>query len=247
MGGVAGADLLVDAISEDETSKQTLFRSVEPLVAPNALLASSTSGLPADRLAAGLRRPERFVVMHFANPPHLMPTVEVVPGCATAPEAVDRACEVVRGLGKEPVRLTRDIPGHLFNRLQFALFREALALVRDGVATPEEIDRVVRHGYALRLAIEGPFQKADLVGLPLMATIARYLFPTLDDGDSPTVLDREIAAGRLGRSVGRGFHAWADGEADALVARAQRRDRPAPRSDCVAVRPRPTPRSRESE
>ena len=214
---VRGAGIVMDAISEDLAAKQTLFAAVEPLIDDTALLASTTSGIPVDQLAARLRMPGRFVVMHFANPPHLMPAVEVVPGAATTAQTTERACALVAALGKEPIRLSRDIPGHIFNRLQFALFREALALVRDGVATPAEIDRVVKHGYALRLPIEGPFEKADLAGLPLMATIARYLFPTLDNATAPEALDRLIADGRVGSRTGQGFHQWREGEAQALV------------------------------
>ena len=215
--GVAGADIVVDAISEDVAAKQALFAAVEPLTDESSLLASTTSGMPVDQIFARVRRPGQVVVTHFANPPHLMPAVEIVPGSATSPDSVDRACAFVVALGKEPVRLVRDIPGHIFNRLQFALFREALALVRDGVATPAEIDRIVKHGYALRLPIEGPFEKADLIGLPLMASIARYLFPTLDNSKEPEELDRLIAAGRLGSKSGRGVHDWRNGEAHALI------------------------------
>ena len=218
VSAATGADLLIDAIAEDVEAKQTLFAAVEPLLGAAGILASSTSGLPADQLSARLVRPDRFVVTHFANPPHLMPAVEVVPGTLTSAGTVERACAAVVAVGKEPVRLLRDIPGHIFNRLQFALFREALAMVRDGVATPEEIDRIVKRGYALRLPIEGPFEKADLIGLPLMASIARYLFPTLDNSDAPEALDALIAAGRLGSKTGRGVYEWRDGEAGALIA-----------------------------
>lgn len=215
---VAGADIVVEAIAEDVEAKQALLAEIEPLLAEDAVIASGTSGLAVDEIGAHLRHPRRFLVAHFANPPHLMPAVEMVPGSATAPEIMDRACAIVAALGKEPVRLARDLPGHLFNRLQFALFREALALVRDGVATPGEIDKIVKHGYALRLALEGPFEKADLVGVPLMAAIARYLFPSLDTSTAPDLLDRLIAEGRLGAKAGRGVHDWRERDPAAVVA-----------------------------
>jgi 3-hydroxybutyryl-CoA dehydrogenase len=213
----AGAGLVIDAIAEDLPAKQALYAAVEPRLASDAILASTTSSIPVRELAAKLTDPQRFVVMHFANPPHLMPAVEIVPGSTTAPATLERACSIVASLGKEPIRLTRDIAGHLFNRLQFALLREALALVRDGVATPQEIDRVVKHGYALRLAIEGPFEKADIAGLPLMASIARVIFPTLDNACAPGELERLIGEGRTGSKAGSGFHEWGEGEARALV------------------------------
>lgn len=214
---VRGAAIVMDAISEDLAAKQALYAEVEARIGDDALLTSTTSSIPVALLAAHLRRPERFVVAHFANPPHLMPAVEVVPGSATSPQTIERACAFVAALGKEAVRLSRDIPGHIFNRLQFALFREALALVRDGVATPGEVDRVVKHGYALRLPIEGPFEKADLAGLPLMASISRFIFPTLDNSASPDELDRLMAEGRSGSKTGRGVYEWRDGEARALI------------------------------
>ncbi|MCC6197872.1 MAG: 3-hydroxyacyl-CoA dehydrogenase family protein [Burkholderiales bacterium] len=213
----AGADLVIDAIYEDLSAKQALYATIEPRLASDAILASTTSSIPVAQLAARLADPGRFVVMHFANPPHLMPAVEVVPGEATAAATVAGACAIVESLGKEPIRLARDIAGHLFNRLQFALLREALALVRDGVATPREIDRVVKQGYALRLPIEGPFEKADIAGLPLMASIARFIFPTLDNASAPGELERLIGEGRTGSRAGRGFHDWRDGDARALV------------------------------
>jgi 3-hydroxybutyryl-CoA dehydrogenase len=215
--GMRDADIVMDAISEELEAKQALFIAAEARIRDDALLTSTTSSIPVALLAARLRRPERFVVAHFANPPHLMPAVEVVPGSATSPEIVERACAFVTALGKEPVRLSRDIPGHIFNRLQFALFREALALVRDGVATPEEVDRVVKHGYALRLPIEGPFEKADIAGLPLMASICRFIFPTLDNSTAPGQLERLVAEGRTGSKSGQGVYEWGEGEAQALV------------------------------
>jgi 3-hydroxybutyryl-CoA dehydrogenase len=214
---VADADLVIDAIAEDLGAKHALYAAVEPRLAAAAILASTTSSIPVAQLAARLADPGRFVVMHFANPPHLMPAVEIVPGDATTPETLASACAIVESLGKEPIRLTRDIAGHLFNRLQFALLREALALVREGVATPREIDRVVKQGYALRLAIEGPFEKADIAGVPLMASIARFIFPTLDNATAPDTLDALIADGRAGSKSGRGFYDWREGEARALV------------------------------
>lgn len=215
--GLAGAEIVMEAITENLAAKQALFADVEARVDDTTLITSTTSSIPVAELAARLRRPERFVIAHFSNPPHLMPAVEVVPGVATTAEAVERACAFVTALGKEAARLSRDIPGQIFNRLQFALFREALALVRDGVATPAEIDRIVKHGYALRLPIEGPFEKADLAGLPLMAAISRYIFPSLDNSTSPDELDRLIAAGRLGSQSGQGIYEWREGEARALL------------------------------
>lgn len=212
-----GIDFAFDAIAEDLDAKQALFAALEDAAPETAILASTTSGLPVDGIAARCIRPERVAVAHFANPPHLMPAVEVVPGSKTAPAVIETLCDLVRSLDKEPIRLARDLPGHLFNRLQFALMREAFALVRDGVASPEEIDKVVKLGYALRLAAEGPVEKADLAGLPLVASVARYLFPSLDASQAPETLDSLIRDGRTGATAGHGFYDWTPERADAVI------------------------------
>ncbi|MBT3627096.1 MAG: 3-hydroxyacyl-CoA dehydrogenase family protein, partial [Rhodospirillaceae bacterium] len=155
---------------------------------------------------------------HFANPPHLMPAVEIVPGTDTDEAVMDRLCDFIRGLGKEPIRLKRDLPGHLFNRLQFALMREAFALVRTGAASAEEIDKVVKNGYALRLAAEGPLEKADLAGLPLVASVAEYLYPDLDTSQAPDDLQDMIRDGKIGAKGGQGFFAWTPERGAAVIA-----------------------------
>jgi 3-hydroxybutyryl-CoA dehydrogenase len=155
-------------------------------------------------------------VAHFANPPHLMPLVEVVPGPETRPGTLTRLSAFLATLGKETVELSRDLPGHLFNRLQFAMLREAMALVAGGVATPAQIDRVVKRGLALRLAEEGPMEKMDLAGLELVRDVARYLFPDLDAARTPDLLERMLSEGRRGADWGAGFHDWTPARADEL-------------------------------
>ncbi len=216
--GVADVDIVVEAIAEDLAVKQALFADLDRGAPPDAILTSSTSGLPVDGIAAECERPGRVAVLHFANPPHLMPTVEVVPGRMTDAAVMDALIALAVSLGKEPIRLAKDIPGHLFNRLQYALMREAFALVRDGVAAPEEIDRVIKRGYALRLAAEGPLEKADLAGLPLVASVATYLFPTLDRSTAPDLIERLIAEGRSGAASGQGLHDWTTEKAQRVVA-----------------------------
>ncbi len=131
---------------------------------------------------------------------------------------MDRLCAFVGGLGKEAIRLKRDLPGHLFNRLQFALMREAFALVRDGAADAEDIDRVVKNGYALRLAAEGPLEKADLAGLPLVASVAAYLYPDLDTSQAPEDLTAMIEDGKSGAAAGSGFFDWTAERGAAVIA-----------------------------
>ncbi|MDA0230475.1 MAG: 3-hydroxyacyl-CoA dehydrogenase NAD-binding domain-containing protein [Proteobacteria bacterium] len=210
-------DVAFEAISEIAAEKQALFAALDAIAPPEAILASTTSGMAVNIIAAQCSRKERIAVAHFANPPHLMP-VEVVPGSATDSTVMDRLCTFVSGLGKQPVRLKRDLAGHLFNRLQFALMREAFALVRSGVADAEDIDKVVKEGYALRLAAEGPLEKADLAGLSLVASVARYIYPDLDSSQTPEDLTGMILDGDSGAEAGRGFYDWTPERSAAVIA-----------------------------
>jgi len=198
-------DFAFEAIAENADAKQTLFAAIEDAAPPSAILSSTTSGMAVDIIVEKCTRKERVAVAHFANPPHLMPAVEIVPGSATDSAVMDSLCAFIGGLGKEPIRLQRDLPGHLFNRLQFAIMREAFALVRNGAASAEEIDKVVKNGYALRLAAEGPLEKADLAGLLLVASVAEYLYPDLDTSQAPEDLAAMIKDGKSGVKDGHGL------------------------------------------
>ncbi len=211
-------DFAFEAIAEQAEAKQALFAALEEAAPPEAILTSTTSGMAVDIIAEKCVRKGRVAVAHFANPPHLMPAVEIVPGSATESAVMDRLYEFIGGLGKEPIRLQRDLPGHLFNRLQFALMREAFALVRTGAASATEIDKVVKNGYALRLAAEGPLEKADLAGLPLVANVAEYLYPDLDTSQAPDDLRAMIGDGNSGAKDGQGFFDWTPERSAAVVA-----------------------------
>ena len=211
-------DFAFEAIAEQAEAKQALFAALEEAAPPEAILTSTTSGMAVDIIAEKCVRKGRVAVAHFANPPHLMPAVEIVPGSATESAVMDRLYEFIGGLGKEPIRLQRDLPGHLFNRLQFALMREAFALVRTGAASATEIDKVVKNGYALRLAAEGPLEKADLAGLPLVASVAEYLYPDLDTSQAPDDLRAMIGDGNSGAKDGQGFFDWTPERSAAVVA-----------------------------
>lgn len=212
---LASCSVVIEAIREDAGDKAALLAEIEPRCPADTILASATSGLPVAAIAAQVRDPGRVAVAHFANPPHLMPLVEVVPGPQTRPDTLTRLCAFLETLGKETVALAADLPGHLFNRLQFAMLREAMALVDRGIATPAQIDRVVKRGLALRLAEEGPMEKMDLAGLELVRDVARYLLPDLDTARAPDLLDRMLAEGRRGADWGAGFLDWTPAEADA--------------------------------
>lgn len=212
-------DIAIEAINENLTAKQVLIADLQTHLHDDAVLASSTSGLPADNIVANCVTPSRFAVAHFANPPHLMPVVEVVPGSQTSSDTIDFIKKFVSNLGKTPVILNRDVPGHLFNRIQFAMLREAISLVEQGVATPRQIDTVVKQGLALRLAEEGPFEKMDLASLQLVHDVASYMYPQLDNSDTPTLLRKMLDEGKGGAKTGQGFYTWDDAAQDRVITR----------------------------
>jgi 3-hydroxybutyryl-CoA dehydrogenase len=217
---LAGAEIVIEAISEDVDAKRSLFAEVERHVCGDTLLASTTSGLDVDQLARDASHPGRFVVMHFWNPAHLIALVEVLGGTRTAPELVDRACALVRRLGKHPVRLNKFVPGFLGVRLQQAVVRESVALLQAGVASAEDIDAATRLSFGARFPIIGPLETSDLGGLDVVAAIHEYLLADLDCSKGPQTRLRElIEEGHLGVKTGRGFYDWASRDAEELSRR----------------------------
>jgi 3-hydroxyacyl-CoA dehydrogenase len=161
----AAADFVQENGPEREDVKHALFAVLDEAARPDVILASSSSGLLPSVIARGCpRHPERVVIGHPFNPPHLIPLVEVVPGRDTAPEVVDRAVEFYTSVGKRPIRLSRELPGHVANRLQAALWQEAYSLVERGVATVADIDTAIAYGPGLRWAVLGPFLNQHLSG-----------------------------------------------------------------------------------
>lgn len=180
---------VVESIPEDAELKSAVLRRVAAC-APGAILASNTSSIPLTELGDAVGAPERVVGTHYWNPPLLMPLVEVVPGRETKPEVVERVRTTLESLGKEPVVVERDVPGFIWNRLQFALLREVLWLVENGVASPETIDSVVRSGLGRRFRYTGPFEAIALGGARSWASIAGTLFPLLSNATGAPDLER---------------------------------------------------------
>lgn len=204
-----GAGLVIEAAPEKMELKRELFARIEPLVAEDAILATNTSALLISQVGRDLARPERFVGTHFWNPPQVIPCVEVIPGERSDPAVVQRMVDLLQGAGKVPVRLKRDIPGFLGNRLQHAMQREVMALLEQGVAEPEDVDRVVRYGFGLRMALMGPLERADFAGLDTTTAVQRYLLPLLDQRTvASPLLEQRVAQGRLGVKTGVGFYDW---------------------------------------
>ncbi|MBD0276002.1 MAG: 3-hydroxyacyl-CoA dehydrogenase family protein, partial [Acetobacteraceae bacterium] len=222
---LTGAEYVAEAVPEDLPLKQQVFRDLDRLAPPGAVLTSNTSGFDPAELASGLAHPERVLVAHYFGPAYLIPLVEVVPHAGTAEWTVERTLALLGQAGKRPARLGRYAPGFVANRLQQALFREALHLVREGIASPEVVDEVVRFSFAPRLAALGPFAVADFAGLDVYESLARNVWPTLSTesaaGAPPPEIAALIAEGRLGTKTGAGFYDW---PADRLRGATTRRD-----------------------
>lgn len=217
IGDAAGAELVIEAVTEDLALKHAIFEELDRLCAPSVVLGSS-SGQPASALVAKVKHPERVIATHFWYPPQLIPLVEVCAGPATDPAIVPWVCEALRAAGKEPVVIDKEVPGFIGNRLQFALLREAWALWASGAASAEAIDAVVRNSFGRRLAVTGPIESADVGGLDTMYHFARFLQPDLNvDRDPPAEIGKLVEAGHRGRPSGRGLYDWKKRDGDALV------------------------------
>lgn len=208
---MAGVPFVFEAVPEVLELKHRLYAQLGAVLSPDAILASNTSGFEPDALAAPLPAPERFVIAHFWNPPHMIPLVEVVPGRATAPEVTARTAALMSAIGMEPVVLAKAIPGFVGNRLQFAVLREALNIVRSGAATPDVVDRVMKASLGRRWGIVGPFESADMGGLDTFVDISSHLMPELAKDEGVIDLLREqVEAGRVGVRSRAGFYDWDD-------------------------------------
>lgn len=220
---VRDVDFVLETITEELAAKQDLFAALDRYARPDAVLATNTSGLAIRDIASRTARPERTLTAHFWNPAHLLPIVEVVANDATTPEVVAWTRAFLVRLGKEPVILRRDVRGFIGNRLQYALLREALALVQDGIASAEDVDLVVKKSFGRRLTTVGPLETCDLGGLDLVYRISSYLFPDLDTADGPPPIVRACyESGRLGAKTGAGVHDWPGDKAARAL---ERRDR----------------------
>lgn len=206
---MASAGFVIESISEDLTSKQEIFAEIEKFSSPETVFASSTSGLSPTAIAAKLEHKDRFVVAHFWNPPHLIPLVEVVPGEHTSRNAIVLTAELLTKIGKKPVVLNREALGFIGNRLQFAMLREALAIIDSGIATKEAVDATMKYALGRRLSATGPFESADLSGLDIIGNISSYLLEDLCSGNEVSpFLRKTIAEGKLGTKTGSGFYQW---------------------------------------
>lgn len=213
------ADFLVENIAEDLPTKQDFFRRIADYVPDDAVLASNTSGLRVTDIALAVRKPERFCGMHWWNPPHLIPLIEVTKGDASSQEAAEVARDMGLRAGKKPVIIQKDILGIVGNRLQFAVLREALHILELGAADARAIDDVMKYGPGFRYPILGPLETVDLGGLDVFSSISEYLFPDLSTAQYSEILREYKARGEFGVKSGKGFYDYADGRGEEIIRR----------------------------
>lgn len=207
---VKDADLIIESLAEDLELKQDIFKQLDELCSPEVILATNTSGLSPTAIAKNTKHPERVVAAHFWNPPQLIPLVEVVPGEKTTQETVAATMEWVEFIGKKAVKMEKECLGFIGNRLQLALLREALHIVEQGYAKPEEVDKAIEYGHGRRLPATGPLCSADLGGLDIFYNISSYLLKDLCNSTEPSkLLKDKVDKGLLGSKSGEGFYNWA--------------------------------------
>jgi len=216
---VANADLVIEAAPEQLELKQRLFAQIAEAAPAHAILASNTSVIPITRIGERLsdEARSRLLGTHWWNPPHLVPLVEVVRTEFTRDAVFNAVFDWLAAVGKRPVKVNRDVTGFIGNRLQHAMWREAIGLVEDGVCDAEAIDVVVKNSFGMRMPVLGPMENADLVGLELTRAVHRVLFPELKTNAEPSpLLDRLIGAGSMGMKSGQGLRTWTAGSAEAV-------------------------------
>jgi 3-hydroxybutyryl-CoA dehydrogenase len=214
---VADAGWVFEAAPEQLELKQQIFSEVDRAAPPDAILASNTSVIPIGQIMSRVERRHRALGTHWWNPPYLVPLVEVVRTTDTSNAAVAATIALLKSVGKAPVAVNKDVPGFVGNRLQHALWREAIALVAEGVCDAKTVDEVVKSSFGARLAVLGPLENADLVGTELTRSIHRYVLPALNRSTAPSpYLDQLIEQGRLGFKSGEGFHKWTEEQQAAL-------------------------------
>lgn len=215
-------DLVIEAIPERLDIKQRVFADLVRLARADAPLCSNSSAIPISRIGEGLATQERMLGTHYFMPAHLVPAVEVVCSVHTDKAVAQRVSDWLTEVGKVPVRVNRDIPGFLANRMQHALSREALSLIDRGIATPEDVDNAVRYGFGLRYIAAGPLLQRDHAGLNIHYAAACTIYPDLCNDAEPARYLRERADdGRIGMKVKRGFYEWTD---EAIAAERARYD-----------------------
>jgi 3-hydroxybutyryl-CoA dehydrogenase len=205
------ADLIIECIPENMRMKQDLFAELENYCNESTIFATNTSVMSITEIASKTTLKERVVGTHFWNPPYLIPLVEVVKADGTSEEVMDVMMELLLAVGKHPIRVAKDVPGFVANRLQHALWREAISIVEHGIADAKTVDEAIKMSFGLRLPVLAPMENADMVGTDLTLSIHSYILKFLENSPEPSPLLRaKVEQGNLGFKSGEGFMTWSE-------------------------------------
>ncbi|MCH4089789.1 3-hydroxyacyl-CoA dehydrogenase family protein [Acetobacter sp.] len=205
------ADVVSENLTEDPELKKTVLREIEQQVPATCLLSTNTSSVPITQLATALNSPQRLIGIHWFNPPQIMPLVEIVPGEVTSEEIIVQAQALSKKAGKSSIIVRQDCPGFVVNRLQYAMLREALFLVEQGIASIADVDLAVESTLAPRWAACGPLRLMDMAGLDTVRNVSAILMPELsNDPHIPALVTQLVSEGALGTKTGRGFYPWTE-------------------------------------
>ena len=212
---LAGTGLVIEAVPERLELKKQVLAQLEERLGDDTIIATNTSGIPISAMAESMKVPGRLIGMHWSNPPHLIPMIEVIPGEQTNPALVDLLMDIVRSFDYEPV-LEKEIAGFVENRVLYAILRECMALLEEGIVTPEGLDTCVKWGIGYKLAVVGPTRLLDMAGLDIYQSVSSYLNKELDAGtETPKLITDKIAEGKLGFKSGAGMYEYGEGDVDA--------------------------------
>ncbi|MCR4709903.1 MAG: 3-hydroxyacyl-CoA dehydrogenase family protein [Clostridiales bacterium] len=203
------ADIIFECIVEKLEVKQDYFAKLDKLCSPSTILATNTSAISVTEIAEKSVHKERIIGTHFWKPAYLMPLVEVIRTKYVCADVVNQTYELLEDAGKMPVIVKKDVPGFLANRMQHALFREALSIVENDIATPEDVDKAIKYGFGMRLGVMAPIEVIDSGGIDLTYNIHKYLFPHIENSTEPSkLLTERLEQGKLGFKTGEGIMKW---------------------------------------
>lgn len=210
-----GTQLIIEAVPERLELKQKVLADLEARIADDVIIATNTSGIPITTMAESMTVPGRLIGMHWSNPPHLIPMIEIIPGEATDPQLVDELTEIVKAFNYVPV-LEKEIAGFVENRVLYAILRECMALLDEGIVSPEGLDACVKWGIGYKLSVIGPTRLLDMAGLDIYQAVSGYLNKELDAStETPKLITDKIAEGKLGFKSGAGMYEYGPGDVDA--------------------------------
>lgn len=211
---VKDADFIVECIPENMELKQDLFKRLEHICKDTTIFATNTSVMSITEISEKVKDKSRLVGTHFWNPPYLIPLVEVIKSDYTSDEVMDKTMELLKKVEKHPIRVNKDVPGFVANRLQHALWREAISIVEHDIADAATVDEAIKYSFGLRLPVLGPMENSDMVGTDLTLSIHSYILKHLENSTEPSpILKEKVEAGDLGFKTGKGFQEWSADQA----------------------------------